>query len=137
MLYTFLAVLLVAAPLAAATPQTHKTEESMHKQIHADQFKSWYDQKKTMIVLDARSKPYFDGTLLPNAKWLPAESSEKEIQAAIPSKNSLVVVYCLGVECPASGWLYDKLTSMGYKNVYEYHEGLEDWIKRGFPITKQ
>lgn len=137
MLYTLLAALLAAAPLAAATPQTQKTEESLHNLIKADQLKSWYDQKKTMIVLDARSKPYFDGTLLPNAKWLIAESSEKEIQAAIPSKNSLVVVYCASVKCPASGRLYDKLTSLGYTNVYEYHEGLEDWIKRGFPTTKQ
>lgn len=109
----------------------------MHNQIHADQLKSWYDQKKTMIVLDARSKPYFNGTLLPNAQWLPAESTEKEIQAAIPSKNSQLVVYCAGVNCPASGWLYDKLTSMGYINVYEYHEGLEDWIKKGYPTTEQ
>lgn len=70
-------------------------------------------------------------------KWLPAESTEKEIRAVIPSKDSLVVVYCLGVECPASGWLYDKLTSMGYTNVYEYHEGLQDWLDRGFPTTKQ
>ena len=25
---------------------------------------------------------------------------------------------------------------MGYKNVYEYNEGLPAWKKRGFPITK-
>lgn len=137
MFNAFLTVLLVATPLAAVTPQSPKNEESMHNQIQADQLKSWYDQKKTFIVLDARSKPYFDCTLLPNAKWLPAESSEQEIQAAIPAKNSLIIVYCAGVDCPASGWLYDKLTSMGYTNVYEYHDGLQDWVKRGFKTTKQ
>lgn len=137
MLYHFLAILLATAPLIAEESPTHTIELSVHKEIDADQLKSWYDQKKTMIVLDARSKPYFDGTLLPDAKWLTAEASEKEIEAAIPSKESLVVVYCWGVDCPASGWLYDKLTSMGYTNVYEYHEGLEDWMEKGFPTTKQ
>ena len=137
MLHTFLAIFLAASPMTAAPTQTHTTEESMHKHINAEQLKSLYDQNTKMIVLDARSKHYFDGTLLPNAIWLPAESTEQEIQAVIPSKSSLVIVYCLGVKCPASGWLYDKLIAMGYDNVYDYHEGLEDWKKRGLPTTKQ
>ena len=136
MLYAFLSMLLVAGPLVASSSHTHKTEASVHKQVNADQLKSWYDQKVPMTVLDARSKAYFDGTLLPQAKWLPADSSEEAVIAAIPAKNALVVVYCLGVKCPASGWLYDKLTSMGYTNVYEYHEGLQDWQQRGYPTTK-
>lgn len=138
MLHTILSLLLlVATPLVATTNQTNKSEKSMHNEISSDQLKSWYDQNKTMIVLDARTKPYFDGTLLPNAKWLSAESTEEEIKAAIPSKNSLVVVYCYGVGCPASAWLYDKLVSMGYTNIYEYHGGLQDWLQKGFPTTKQ
>ena len=72
-----------------------------------------------MVVIDARSEKYFDGRLLPNAKWLPSESSEKEILETIQSKDSLIIVYCAGVKCPASGWLYDKLYSMGYHNLYE------------------
>lgn len=66
-----------------------------------------------------------------------AESSKEEIKSAIPSKDSLIVVYCAGVKCPASGWLYDKLTSLGYTNLYEYHEGLEDWIRKGYPTIKE
>ena len=135
MLYTLIALLLATTPLAAATTQTTKTEETKHHLIDANQLKSWYDQNKPMVVVDARSAKYFDGTLLPNAKWLPAESTEQEIEAAIPSKNTLVVVYCLGVTCPASGWLYDKLATMGYKNVYEYHEGLQDWKQKGYSTT--
>ncbi len=137
MIHSLLMSMLLTAPLAGPASQAHKIEQQKHSQINAEQLKSWYDQNKTMIVLDARSKPYFDGTLLPKAKWLPAESTEEAIHAAIPSKNSLVVVYCLGVKCPASGWLYDKLISMGYTNVYDYHEGLEDWVNRGLPTTKQ
>lgn len=133
MLYGCLAILLATTPLAATASTLPETAQSIHRQVHGEQLKSWYDQNKAMVVLDARSKPYFDGVLLPSATWLAAESSEKEIQAAIPAKNSLVVVYCAGIHCPASGWLYDKLASMGYENVYEYHEGLEDWINRGFP----
>jgi rhodanese-related sulfurtransferase len=138
MIYTMLGALLITAPLAAASQTSAATTEQNHKiTIKVEELKSWYDQKKTMLVLDARSKKYFDGKLLPNAKWLPSESSEKEILAAIPNKDSLIVVYCAGVKCPASGWLYDKLHSIGYHRVYEYHEGLEEWLQKGFPTTNQ
>lgn len=137
MLSTFLSFLLTVTPLLAVADQTQVIQKSAHRQVAADELKSWYDQKKEMVVLDARSKPYFDGTLLPLAKWVPVDSSEETIKSTIPSKDSLVVVYCAGVKCPASGWLYDKLTAMGYTNVYEYHGGLDDWMSKGFPTVKQ
>lgn len=127
--------LLQLAPLASiiAAPETHQTEHTM---ITTTQLKAWYEQNKPMAIIDARSKKYFDGTLLPNGRWLPAESTEKEIAAALPSKDSLIVVYCWSTACPASGWLYDKLMAMGYTKVYEYHEGIQDWTRRGFPTEK-
>ena len=121
MFYKLLSAILLTAPLAATSHTTEATTQQNHKTIKAEELKSWYDQNKPMVVLDARSKRYFDGRLLPNAKWLPSDTSESEILAAVPNKDSLIVVYCAGVKCPASGWLYDKLHTMGYANVYEYH----------------
>jgi rhodanese-related sulfurtransferase len=137
MLCKLLPFILAAVPLAAAASEAPQIQETFHDHVSAEQLKSWYDQNKEMVVLDARSKPYFNGTLLPNARWLPAESTDKEIEAAVPSKESLIVVYCHSETCPASGWLYDKLSKLGYKNVYEYHEGLVEWMKLGFPTIKQ
>lgn len=131
----FLMFLLAMAPLAFAA--AHDSHEHNRNEVHTDQLKSWYDENKEMTVLDARSKPYFDGTLLPQARWLSAESTENVIQAAVPSKKGLIVVYCAGVGCPASGWLYDKLTKMGYTNVYEYPEGIKEWVKKGLPTIRQ
>jgi rhodanese-related sulfurtransferase len=136
MFQTVLFSLLAALPLVA-----HQQGEDNHAQarktIDADQLKSWYDHNKEMTVLDARTSPYFDGTLLPNAKWLPGDSSDKAITAALPSKEALIVVYCAGVGCPASGWLYDRLEKLGYTNVFEFHDGLKGWMKKGYPTTKK
>lgn len=137
MLSKLIPLFLAAAPLAAATSQPPQAQETFHNHISAEQLKSWYDQNKAMVVLDARSKPYFNGTLLPGAKWVAAESTDKEIETAVPSKESLIVVYCHSDTCPASGWLYDKLTRLGYKNVYEYKGGLVEWMKLGYPTVKQ
>jgi rhodanese-related sulfurtransferase len=137
MLHKILSLILIASPLAATAQTPATSEQHVRTTIKADELKSWYDQKKPMIVLDARSEKYFDGRLLPDAKWLPSESSENEILAAIPNKDSLIVVYCAGVQCPASGWLYDKLSSMGYHNLYEFHEGIQEWTQKGYPTTKK
>lgn len=128
----------VAVPLTVVSAHTHHSEHaSEHKLVKGDQLKSWYDQEKEMTVLDARTKPYFDGTLLPSAKWVPADTDDKQILDAAPDRSGLVVVYCSGIGCPASGWLYNKLVSMGYSNVYEYHEGLKEWMQKGYPTNKQ
>lgn len=104
--------------------------------IEADQLKGMVDNKEQVTIIDARSQHYFDGTLLPGAKWLSMDSTEEQIQAALPSKTDLIVVYCAGHKCPASALLAEKLNMMGYTNVKEYHEGLEGWVKKGYPTTK-
>lgn len=139
MLQSLIRSLFIFLPLATTslTLPIYALEESTHREIQAEQLKAWYDQKKPMTVLDARSKAYFDGRLLPNAIWLPSDSSEATVKETLPKKDALIVVYCLGVKCPASGWLYEKLIAMGYTNVFEYHKGLEDWSKKGYPIAQQ
>lgn len=132
MLYTILAMILTALPLGAMS-QSHSGEPIT---VQADELRAWYDQDQPIIVIDARSAPYFEGTLLPNAHWLPYDSTEEAIGARLLDKASRIVVYCWSVECPASGWLYEKLNAMGYQNVYEYREGLEDWVQKGYPVTK-
>ncbi len=137
-MYTkILAIILATLPFMLMAAQNSSAQGVKHSFVSIDQLKNWYDQNEPMTVLDARTKPYFDGTLLPNAKWLSAEAPNEKILNTLPSKNSLIVVYCWSVDCPASGWLYDKLVKLGYTNVYEYHEGLQEWMKKGLPTTKQ
>lgn len=113
------------------------TQRHAYNEIHTSELKAWYDQGKQMIVLDTRSKPYYDGTLLPQAQWLSYEASEQELAAAIPSKNSLVVIYCWSPGCPASQYMADRLVAAGYTNIYKYPEGLQDWMQKGYPIIKK
>lgn len=87
--------------------------------------------KTPVVVLDARSGKYDDGKRLPGAKSLNADSPEAEIAKVLPDKKALVVTYCAGLSCPASGKLAEKLHKMGYNNVLEYAEGLEGWLKAG------
>lgn len=103
MKYALFALSLIGA-LSTVEAKDATTIEQSHgyKVIHADELKSWYDQGKAMIVIDSRSKPYFDGVVLPKAKWLSYDVSEAELNIVLPSKNANVVVYCWSTSCPAS-----------------------------------
>ena len=136
-LHALLSLFFLGAHAISGASQPIKVEYSARKMLEGNQLKALYDQKTPMQVIDARSRSYFDGTLLPNARWLPAESSDRDILATLPSKGALIVVYCSNRQCPASGKLYDRLTRLGYTNVYEYQEGLMDWLKRGYRTISQ
>jgi rhodanese-related sulfurtransferase len=92
--------------------------------------------KVPLVILDARAGKYDDGRRVPGAQSLNANSKDEEIAKAIPDKNALVVTYCAGLTCPASGMLAEKLTKLGYNNVIEYPEGIEGWAKAGNSITQ-
>jgi phage shock protein E len=134
---TLLTFFLFIASLATPTPAHTAQRQTERRQISAERLKSWYKEKKPMIVLDARTEAHFNGVLLPHAKWLPEDSPKQKIQAKVPDKDKLIVVYCFSVDCPASRKLYDKLISMGYSNVYDYHGGLKDWEAHGYPTVKE
>ena len=97
--------------------------------------------KVPMIVLDARTGKFDDGRRLPGAKALSPEAKDAEVTALLPDKQALIVTYCVGVKCPASHLLGEKLRGLGYVNVLEYHEGIEGWTAAGnaveqAPMTK-
>lgn len=126
---------LMGALPATTAPNTH-VEHHGYTEIHTDRLKSWYDQNKHMTIIDARSKPYFDGVVLPHAKWVSYEVTDNELQAALPSKYDLIVVYCWSEGCPASKYMADRLVAAGYKNVYKYPEGLVSWMEKKHPTEK-
>ena len=105
--------------------------------VNTDELKRWYDSSKPMTVIDARTEENYDKTTLPDAIWLPANSPSATIQSTLPVKNRLIVVYCWSLACPASANLANRLSAAGYTNVYEYPDGLEDWMQNGYPTTNQ
>ncbi|MCE5315754.1 MAG: rhodanese-like domain-containing protein [Parachlamydia sp.] len=102
--------------------------------MHAEEIKAWMDGGKTIVILDARTKEFDDGNRLPGAKFMPYTAPDKDIQAAIPSHDTPVIVYCSNGHCPASKFLADRLLDLGYTKIYKYPEGIADWTKRGYPV---
>ena len=78
-----------------------------------------------VVVLDVREQHEYDAGHIPGARLLPVGSiDEASAQAAIPSKDSVVLVYCRSGN--RSKQASEKLADMGYTNVVEFG-GINSW----------
>lgn len=136
MIKLFLASFCMGGSLCMADALPAQTvEQHAYAEVNAEELKSWVDQGKQMVLVDCRSGSY-DGRLLPNAIWIPYDAPDETIQQALPSKDTLIVVYCANPTCPVSRTMIDRLFDQGYTNVSKYPGGLNDWVQHGFPINK-
>ncbi len=90
--------------------------------------------KTPMIILDARAYSYDDGYRIPGARNLYHKTTAEEAATVIPGKDSLVIVYCTNIDCPASQWLAERLIQLGYTNIVKYPQGIEAWMDEGNPV---
>lgn len=131
---TAFALLMMGAPASTFAHGADSDHHHAYEEIHADKIKEMLDAKETVIILDARTKDYDDGNRLPGAKFLPYNSSDEAIEAAVPSKESMIIIYCTNPKCPASKFLAERMSTMGYTNLFKYPEGINDWIQKGYPV---
>jgi rhodanese-related sulfurtransferase len=53
------------------------------------------------------------------------------------SKDEIIVTYCSGEDCDLSILLGDELFAKGYKKVFVFFGGWNDWLKNNYPIEKK
>ncbi|MBF0501274.1 MAG: rhodanese-like domain-containing protein [Candidatus Riflebacteria bacterium] len=104
--------------------------------INTSALESLLQSKIPILLFDARMGKFDDGNRIPGAKALGPEAKPEEVAKAIPSKEALVVTYCVNLKCGASHMLYKHLKELGYKNLLEYPEGIEGWVKAGNQVVK-
>jgi rhodanese-related sulfurtransferase len=95
------------------------------------------DSQTPFVLLDARGEQWHDGDKIPGANLAWYLDSEEVFDRLIPSKETLVVVYCFSFSCPLSGRLASKLVKLGYSNVIEYPAGLQEWREiANYPVER-
>lgn len=52
------------------------------------------------------------------------------MQQIVGDKQRKIVVYCANHDCDASDKAADRLEKAGFKNVYDYAGGTEDWFAK-------
>lgn len=70
------------------------------------------------------------------AKHIPGSLNIYEPEHALKhlSRDDEIVVYCASGACPAGQVAYGFLAREGYRNIWRYAGGLEDWEAAGHPL---
>ncbi|MGQ0841539.1 rhodanese-like domain-containing protein [Actinokineospora sp.] len=85
------------------------------------------------VVLEALPQSYYDEAHLPGAINLPLDEVDVRAAALIPDKGAEVIVYCSNEACSNSGIAADRLVELGYRNVFTYEAGKQNWVESGHP----
>ena len=91
-----------------------------------------------LLIIDARirmdrKQGYIEGSIsLPDI-----ETDCSSLAVTISSKTTPVLFYCNGPKCGRSVKSVIKANECGYKNIYWFRGGFEEWKEKGYPVLKQ
>ena len=95
------------------------------------------DEHDDLVIIDARKtedreKGYIEGSIgLPDTVTTPSALAEY-----IPAKQTPVLFYCNGPKCGRSVKSSLMAIAEGYKNIYWFRGGWEEWSGKGLPVAK-
>jgi len=104
------------------------------RQIGASQLRQALAASTPPAVLDVRRRDAFDAARIPGATWCVSDDVAGRAPDVIGGLDTPVVVYCGSARCRRSVRAVERLERLGYRAVYRYEGGLEDWRRRGLPV---
>jgi rhodanese-related sulfurtransferase len=90
---------------------------------------------KNVIFIDARDEADFLVGHITNSINIPFDDFDNHKQKLeLLSKEKPVVIYCAGTDCDLSILLGNLLFEQGYKQVYIFFGGWNEWLNAKYPV---
>jgi rhodanese-related sulfurtransferase len=105
----------------------------MSKCITREALKGMIDRNEDFILVDVLSPECYEEEHIPRSINIPLEDIENKAKELLKDGKE-IVVYCGSFQCNMSSLAAEKLTEIGYKNVYDYEGGLQDWKDAELPL---
>jgi rhodanese-related sulfurtransferase len=133
-----LAITLALSPAKAADDYTSPESIDGSVRIDADELISLANKYHSLIIIDARMRSDRNQGFIPSSISLPdTETNCASLAGVIPSKHSEVVFYCNGPKCKRSDHAVAIAVACGYKEVFWFRGGIEEWLHKNFPTYKK
>ena len=89
-------------------------------------------QQDTRVILDVRTPQEVAGGVIPGAVHLDYHRDDFSQMLSQLDKEMTYYVYChSGVR---SAWTADMMEEMGFKQVYDYKGGMQEWKELAYPL---
>jgi rhodanese-related sulfurtransferase len=91
-----------------------------------------------LVIVDSRTainhkRGYIEGSIsLPDT-----ETHCETLASILPAKETPVVFHCNGPRCQRSGIAAKIALSCGYKRVYWFRGGIEEWQEKDYPLRRE
>lgn len=105
----------------------------MTNQITRDDLRIALDDGAVTVVDALPAAPY-GRRHLPGALNLTEEDAEAHADQVLPDKDASIVTYSTDAACTRGPALAERLRALGYTEVRNYREGIEDWIGAGLAV---
>lgn len=104
------------------------------REIGVDEYQRMKGSGEKFLLIDVREDSEWAAGHAAGAMHLGKGVIERDIEAAVPDKESTMVLYCGGGF--RSALAADSLGKMGYKNAISLDGGWRAWQQAGLPVEK-
>jgi len=125
------AVLFVACQPKPVTSDTITTEQGSYQSISSDQLKTMLKDKDFLFI---NVHVPFEGNIPETDLSIPYDQIEQNLAQLPTDKSAKIVLYCRSGRM--SQIAAEKLTSLGYTNIWDLKGGMVAWERAGNEILK-
>ncbi len=104
------------------------------KTITIEKILEMQHNKADFKIVEVLPESAYNEEHIKDAINIPAEKLGEQASEQL-NKDETIIVYCSNYACNASPAAAKKLTSMGYKNVYDFSAGKKGWKDAGLPLA--
>lgn len=135
--YFFLILcLFITTPVMAEKP-TAPEQVTGTVRVDADQVIMLITSNPDLVVIDARKEAeYIKGHIQDAVSLLNVDMTAEKLAQIAPDKSTPLLFYCNGERCLRSSKASARAVSWGYKTVYWFRGGWNEWLKLGLPISQ-
>jgi rhodanese-related sulfurtransferase len=90
-----------------------------------------------LVIIDSRIRSDRKDGFIEGSISLPDNETDCTTLAAhLPTLDTPALFYCNGVRCARSGHAAQIATDCGYRRIYWFRTGMEEWRKQQYPLVR-
>lgn len=102
----------------------------MIRNIDTDELKDMMDSGESFVLVNVLDAGSYEDEHICGSINIPVTQIDEKASGLI-GREETVVVYCSGPDCKASASAADKLEALGYRDIWRFEGGIEQWKNSG------